>query len=74
MTGENVKPTTVSQNPVAEREQNWKDNWEAYRTAKPEIHKRLAWAQSSLATQIRTEKIGFADFLHRQRVLSVTSP
>ena len=39
-----------------------------------EIHGSLAKAESSLAAQIRTEKIGFAQFLHQQRVPAVTSP
>ena len=38
------------------------------------VHAQLAKAESSLATQIRTKKIGLADFLHRQRVPGVTSP
>ena len=38
------------------------------------IHAQLAKAESSLATQICTEKIGLADFLHRQRVPRVTPP
>lgn len=33
---------------------------------RPWIHTPLAKAESSLATQIRTEKVGFADFLYRQ--------
>ena len=39
-----------------------------------DLHGNLAKAESSLAVQIRTEKIGFAQFLHRQRVPAVTSP
>ena len=69
--------------------QQWRSMWEAYRATKSDpsasltaglsrkrlqIHEGLARAQSSLATQIRTEKIGFADFLHKQRVPTVTSP
>ena len=41
---------------------------------RPRIHAELARAESSLCTQIRTEKIGFAAFLHKQRVPVVTSP
>ena len=41
---------------------------------RPWIHVSLAKAESSLATQIRTEKIGLADFLYRQRVPGITSP
>lgn len=39
-----------------------------------DIHAGLAKAESALATQVRTEKIGFAKFLHRQHVPTVTSP
>ena len=41
---------------------------------RPRIHGELARAESSLCTQIRTEKIGFAAFLHKQHVPDVTSP
>ena len=41
---------------------------------RPRIHANLTRAESSLGTQIRTEKIGFAGFLYRQRVPTVTSP
>ena len=34
----------------------------------------MAKAESSLAVQIRTEKIEFTQYLHRQRVPAVTSP
>lgn len=69
--------------------QQWRSMWEAYRATKTDpsaslaaglsrkrlqIHEGLARAESSLATQIRTEKVGFADFLHQQRVPMVTSP
>ena len=37
------------------------------------IHKGLAKAKSALATQIRTETIGFASFFHRRRVPGVES-
>ena len=39
-----------------------------------DLYGNLAKAESSLAVQIRTEKIGFAQFLHRLRVPAVTSP
>ena len=67
----------------------WQTSWETYRSTKPNpanaltsplskarlrIHEGLAKAESSLATQIRTEKIGLAAFLHRQCVPTVTSP
>ena len=67
----------------------WRISWEAYKSTKPNptaalatplnkkrlrIHEGLAKAESSLATQIRTEKIGLADFLHRRRVPTVASP
>lgn len=38
------------------------------------LHANLAKAESSLAVQTRTEKTGFAQFPHRQRVPSITSP
>lgn len=34
----------------------------------------LAKAESALAAQIRTEKIGLANFLHRHHEPTVTSP
>ena len=37
------------------------------------VHKLLDKAQSSLATQIRTEKIGLANFLYRRKVPGVNS-
>ncbi len=37
------------------------------------LHNQLKKAESSLTTQIRTEKIGFASFLHRRKVLGVES-
>ena len=37
-------------------------------------HSLLTKAESSLATQIRTEKIGLADFLHRRKVPGITCP
>ena len=67
----------------------WQSSWEAYRSTKTNptaalitplnkrrlrIHEGLAKAESSLTTQIRTEKIGLADFLHRQRVPTAISP
>ena len=67
----------------------WQSSWEAYKSTKSSptaalttplskkrlcMHEGLAKAESSLATQIRTEKIGLADFLHRRRVPTVTSP
>src|SRR5450755_1240857 len=39
----------------------------------PHLHDNLYKAESSLATQLRTEKIGFNAFLARQRVPNVTS-
>lgn len=38
------------------------------------LHAGLMKAESSLTTQIRTEKIGLADFLFKRRVPSVVSP
>ena len=38
------------------------------------IHSSLTKAESSLATQIRTEKVGLADFLFKRRVPDITSP
>ena len=69
--------------------EQWQSSWEAYRLTKTtpiaalttplskkrlRIHEGLAKAESSLATQIRTEKIGLADFTHRRRVPVATSP
>ena len=39
-----------------------------------DLHANLAEAESSLAVQIHTEKIGFAKFLHQQRGPSSTLP
>lgn len=64
----------------------WQTSWQAYRSTKSNpvvvfttplskarlrVHEGLAKAESS---QILTEKIGLADFLHRYRVPTVTSP
>ena len=38
------------------------------------LHEDLAKAESALAVQIRSEKMGFAKFLHTRRVPGVTSP
>ena len=38
------------------------------------MHENMAKAESALAVQIRSEKIGFAKFLHTRRVPGVTSP
>ena len=38
------------------------------------VHEKLSKAESTLTTQIRTEKIGFADFLHKRKVPGVDSP
>ena len=38
------------------------------------LHSLLKKAESALATQIRTGKIGLADFLHNRRVPGITSP
>ena len=67
----------------------WINSWKTYqnRVMEPSIaqaapldRKRLKVqsllkkAESALATQIRTGKIGLADFLHKRRVPGVTSP
>ena len=67
----------------------WNDSWCAYqnRVIEPsiaqsiplskkrlKIHTQLKKAESALTTQIRTGKIGLADFLYKRRVPSVTSP
>ena len=38
------------------------------------LHETLSKAESALATQLRTEKIGLANFLFKQRVPTVTTP
>ena len=38
------------------------------------LHQRLRRAEGSLAIQLRTEKVGFAAFLHARRVPDVVSP
>ena len=67
----------------------WNDSWCVYqnRVIEPsiaesvplskkrlKIHTQLKKAESALITQIRTTKIGLADYLYKRRVLSVTSP
>ena len=67
----------------------WNDSWSAYqnRVTEPsiaqsvplskkrlKIHTLLKKAESALTTQIRTGKIGLADFLYQRRVPAVTSP
>jgi hypothetical protein len=67
----------------------WAVTWETYRRAvsgpapaqagpigkeRLKIHAQLRKVESSLTTQIRSEKIGFADFLHRRKVSGVDSP
>ena len=67
----------------------WKSTWATYQNRIPlpteaqqasldkkrlKIHSNLAKAESSLATQIRTEKIGLANFLFNRRVPNVNSP
>ena len=67
----------------------WNDSWCAYqnRVIEPsiaqsvplskkrlKIHTQLKKAESALTTQIRTGKLGLADFLYKRRVPSVTSP
>lgn len=70
--------------------EQWKREWASYQAGldgpgtaaqqgelRPKrlgLHKNLSKPESSLAVQIRSEKIGFADFLFRQRVPTVTSP
>ena len=70
-------------------ENQWINKWKAYQAKHmlyPTIaqqapihrkrlnaHKLLDKAQSSLATQIRTEKIGLANFLYRRKVPGVNS-
>lgn len=72
-----------------EQERIWQDNCEASKSnnltrnnsltaplskERLRIPKGLAKAESSLAMQMHTEKIGLADCLHRQRKPAVTSP
>lgn len=70
--------------------ENWRSSWSAYLAAlqrapspaqsgeiskqRLRIHRGLAKAQSSLTTQLRTNKIGFADFLFKQNVPDIPSP
>ena len=68
---------------------DWNSSWTAYQAQITEatpaqeaalskkrlkIHAGLAKAESALATQLRTGKIGLADFLHRRRVPGVETP
>ena len=67
----------------------WNEQWKGYQkqVIEPSIaqmapldkkqlktHSLLKKAESALATQIRTGKIGLADFLHKRRVPGITSP
>ena len=45
-----------------------------HRKKRLKLHEDLVKAESALAVQIRSEKIGFAKFLHTRRVPGVTSP
>ena len=73
----------------AQHANNWSESWKTYQNSTIEpsiaqkafldkkrlkIHTLLKKAESSLATQIRTGKIGLADFLHKHRVPGITSP
>ena len=68
--------------------EKWQKSWRLYRnsltsstsaqiaendSARIRLHENLTKTQSSLITQIKCEKIDFADFLHRQRVSTVSS-
>lgn len=71
-------------------EEKWRRRWKKYQSnirgtpstaqtgeinkARIKIHDGLTKAESSLTTQIRREKIGFADFLHNIGVPTVASP
>ena len=62
---------------------SWKRQWESYRDGKlstayradwgtpPKLYRKLSRAQVSLLTQLRTEAIGFNDFLSRRNVPGV---
>ena len=67
----------------------WKEKWDKYKetVAVPvpaqtgplggkrlKIYEQLRKAENSVATQIRSEKIGFAAFLHQRKVPGVESP
>ena len=67
----------------------WQASWRSYQERTPvptpaksgslskkriKLHETLAKAESALAIQIRSEKIGLAAFLHRHRVPDVSSP
>ena len=67
----------------------WSSSWKTYQNCVIEpsiaqmtplnkkrlkIHSLLKKAESALATQIRTGKIGLAEFLHKSRVPRITSP
>ena len=67
----------------------WRERWEQYLGNTPpasrtvahdhelqrnKLHRTLRKAESSLAIQLRTEKVGFAAFLHARRVPDVISP
>lgn len=70
-------------------ETKWKEKWNTHCTAPrrnlsvirtidqkltgPKIHEGLDKAESTLATQVRTEVIGLANFLYRMRVSGVTT-
>jgi hypothetical protein len=66
--------------------QGWKGKWDKYRAGKgapayratwlypPKLYQGLSRAQVSLLSQLRTEAIGFNDFLSRRNVPGVTPP
>ena len=63
---------------------SWKRRWEEYKqgkstpvykadwTAPPKLYRKLSRPQVSLLTQLRTEAIGFNDFLSRRNVPGIT--
>lgn len=84
-----MEKSTYSKTICAYFTKPWQNSWEFYKSRKLNpsisittdlnsnglrIHEGLAKAKSSLATQVRTEKIGLADFLYRRRVPTVTPP
>ena len=74
----------------AHYEEKWRQRWNAYQakhtwnagiaqsttlSAKtPKLHKNLNKTESVVATQMRTNKIGLADFLFIQHVPTIASP
>ena len=86
----NKEPASNSMFAKKWAKQKWSERWEHYLDTVPalrktpahepklstrkKLHQGLRKAESSVAVQLRTEKVGFAAFLHERKVPGVLSP